>query len=293
MQTFQVPEDSSHYRKLAFSPDGRYLAVDTNTLTILDTTGGPAQTISQLGIFRYSLAFVQNGAAIACTPFGGELRILDLATNVARTHKPAKRYPLGVAADPQADEFYVSVSNFTGKSDLRVYGVADLQERAVFGTTEYAVSRLALSANGHCLAGPMGRRLLVWHVGQDRLPQGFSTVVQTKVEPSSFALSADGTLLAAGVSTTLRIWKTENGEEVARSGKHKRSVTAVACNPTKPIIATGDNAGNVFLWDHTARVITRLDWGLGHTYGLTFAPDGLRCAAVGSNGKVVVWDVDL
>jgi hypothetical protein len=39
-------------------------------------------------------------------------------------------------------------------------------------------------------------------------------------------------------------------------------------------------------------VLARFDWGLGEVDAMCFAPDGLRCAAVDRNGKVVVWDVD-
>jgi hypothetical protein len=31
---------------------------------------------------------------------------------------------------------------------------------------------------------------------------------------------------------------------------------------------------------------------LKRVHGLHFAPDGLTCAAAGTNGRVVVWDVD-
>jgi hypothetical protein len=59
------------------------------------------------------------------------------------------------------------------------------------------------------------------------------------------------------------------------------------------MFATGDTGGQVFLWDHTGRVLTRYDWGLGEVYAMCFAPDGLRCAAIDRAGKVVVWDVDV
>ena len=110
------------------------------------------------------------------------------------------------------------------------------------------------------------------------------------------ALSADGTRLATIGNRGVTLWDLANGapaREVFRSGKHRRGVTAVACNPTKSVLVTGDTAGQVFLWDDTGRVLTRFDWGLGDVYGLTFAPDGLRCAAADAKGKIVVWDVDV
>src|SRR5262249_35499950 len=125
------------------------------------------------------------------------------------------------------------------------------------------------------------------------LPNSARVQIRPQHSVNAFALNSDGSQLAAAESTALSVWNTLTGEEVFRSGKHRRKVLAVACNPTKPILATGDNAGQIFLWDYAGNVLTRYDWKLGEIYGLTFAPDGLRGAAVDQNGKVVIWDVDV
>jgi WD40 repeat protein len=293
VQTFQVEVDSAYHKKIAFSPDGRYLALDVRTLTLLDTTGGPARSFPELGILCYGMAFVRNGAAIACTPYAGGIQVLDLATGTARKHMLKKVYPHAVAAVPSADAFYVSIFNFGGKSDLRLFGTANLKRWTSFAQMDERVDRLALSADGRWLAGHSSWvTLRVWNVSRSKLPVHTSITVETRVSPNDFALSADGSRLVAGDSYALYVWDTATGARVVHSGKHRRGVMAVACNPTKPIIATGDNVGNVFLWDHAGNILTRFDWGLGHVSGLTFAADGLRCAAIGGTGKVVIWDVD-
>jgi WD40 repeat protein len=107
-----------------------------------------------------------------------------------------------------------------------------------------------------------------------------------------FALTHDGKLLAVADGYALTLRDSANGKQVARSGQHRRAVTAVACSPKQPLLVSGDKTGKVFLWDTTGRVLKRYDWGLGEVYGLTFDADGLRAAAVDASGKVVVWDID-
>ena len=35
------------------------------------------------------------------------------------------------------------------------------------------------------------------------------------------------------------------------------------------------------------------DWQIGPVNSLTFAPDGMTCAAGGESGEVVIWDVEV
>lgn len=115
---------------------------------------------------------------------------------------------------------------------------------------------------------------------------------EQSISRNEIALSADGARLVATDNRSVTVWDVATGKEVFRSGKHRRAVESAACNPTRPVFVAGDSAGKVFLWGYTGNVLTRFDWALGEIRGLCFAPDGLRCAAVDRQGKVVVWDVE-
>jgi WD40 repeat protein len=58
-------------------------------------------------------------------------------------------------------------------------------------------------------------------------------------------------------------------------------------------LLVGDHDGTVRLRDcQTAAELAAYSWGIGAVWKVTFSPDGLRAAACGQSGKVVVWDVD-
>jgi hypothetical protein len=293
MQTFQVEVHSRYPKGVAFTPDGRYLAVGAKPFTLLDTSGGPARTFPELNPLPWGFVLVGAGTAIAFCNYGpgAWIEVADLDGGPVRTHQLTAGYGQAVAADPNADAFFASVHNYGAESNLRLFGTADLAERATFAATNETMDRLVLSANGKWLAGKSWGLLWTWNVGGAELPTHAAATVP--FTSAALALSGDGTKLVAVNGRGVAMWKTANGEEVFRSGKHRRDVTAVACHPTRPLFVTGDSASTVFLWDHTGRVLTRFDWGLEYVSGLAFAADGLRCAAIGGTGKVVIWDVDV
>src|SRR5688572_15699788 len=68
MQTFQV-EGVTRSCRMAFGPDGRYLSIDSDPHTLLDTTGGPAKSFNQRNppdsMYEWGHCFVLGGRALA------------------------------------------------------------------------------------------------------------------------------------------------------------------------------------------------------------------------------------
>lgn len=287
MQAFQLPTGLVAFRRhLTFDPDGRTLAVGHNHLTLIDTATGAMRTLDELaGLWNFE--FVNGGATMAGA-LHSEIRVLDLATGQLRSRRfESSVYAL--AAAPGADRMFVSVFDRSPKSLLRAVSAADLEDRVKFDGSDDVAHLLAVSADGRRLAASTGLALRVWDVGGPALP---TRAVTKELSANGFAFAANERLAVAHANGVV-LWDARTGAEVFRSGKHRRGVTAVACHPSREVLATGDSAGKVFVWDHGGRVLSRFEWGLEQVAGLAFAPDGLRCAAVDTHGKVVVWDVDL
>jgi WD40 repeat protein len=193
----------------------------------------------------------------------------------------------------------VTADGFEWRTELCAFDVATGERKRRFPVRANGFSSLTLTIDGRRLAGCHSWSVGVWDLTEpDGSERGWVRVAAGKIgnHVQGCALSADGTRLATVTNRGLTLWDVTGDVpacEVFRSGKHRRAVTAVACSPTRPLIATGDTAGNVFLWDHAGNVLNRYDWGLDEVYPLAFAPDGLRCAAADAEGKVVIWDVDV
>jgi WD40 repeat protein len=294
VQTFQFTRETLWYQEMAFSPDGRWLALNGKPFTLLDTTGKQEPKELPLGDFRWAFAFARGGEAIAYLPDASMLTEYDLATGRERTGRVEKGYACGMAADRYGETLYLAVGPYLhgGASTIRVVGVSDLKPRASFGKVTDDLRGLLISANGTRLACHGRQHIRVWDITDGKRPQRAAIEVMPKGGLSDFDLTRDGELLAVADSYALSLWDTTSGKRVAHSGQHRRAVTAVACSPKQPLLITGDSAGNVFLWDTAGRVVKRYDWGLAEVRTLTFDHDGLRAAAADLTGKIVIWDVD-
>jgi WD40 repeat protein len=292
MQAFQLTKEAVWYGEVRFSPNGRWLALNGKPFGLLDPTSGSVTELP-LSDYRAGFAFTRSGSAIAYLPGRKVLREHDLATGREREWAVRDGHPLSVAASPGGETLYMSVSgpSYGESASIRVLGAEGMEGRATFGTVADDLRALRVSADGRWIGATSYHRVRAWHLDGEKWPSRASVCATPKAGASNFALSANGARLAIVTSRGLEVWDTATGKRAVDSGKHRRRVTAVACSPMKPLIATADNAGNVFLWDHAGNVLTRYAWGLGEVRSLAFAPDGLRCAAAGS-GKVVIWDVD-
>jgi WD40 repeat protein len=312
MQTFQRTMQGEWRGQIKFSPDGRWLAVSSDTYTpyahrlpapfvLFDTTG--QEPPKELPCVDAPFLFVRHGAAVVFRLQSwkhSQLGALDLKTGKVREVPLGGEWdPWGFAAGPGGETFYVCVRTLSGTvvktssgpSEVLAFGAKDLKLRGSVCKTKAEANGLMSSADGNWVAVGSNKGVQLWNVSGAKRAK--KPALHLNPQDGAAALSADGGLLVSPGQYALRAFNTATGELVFSSGKHKRAVWSAACCPTRPLIASGDSKGNVFFWDHTGNVLKRYDWGLKDGRALCFAPDGLRCAAADGTGKVVVWDVDV
>ncbi|HEY8506218.1 MAG TPA: WD40 repeat domain-containing protein, partial [Gemmataceae bacterium] len=111
---------------------------------------------------------------------------------------------------------------------------------------------------------------------------------------SDLAFSPCGDILAGVAGPSLHIWNLATKRQVGVKKLGKLHFQALAFTPDGRFLGTASNDETARFWDtRTWEVATTFTWKIGRMLDIAFAPDGLRAAASGSSGKVVVWDVDI
>ncbi len=284
-------------RNLAFSPDGRTLAVlsGLSRFVVLDTlSGGMHEVALPQGTWPFGgIAFADRGRAVAFPLSNGPLRLYDPATGEPR---PTPEVPgiRGVLGTPDGNTLYAVRSDESSGSTEILRWSADLSPLPSFGKHKGGwIAAVAVSPRGNWFAAGGGKHARVWNLNGKEPPARATCHLKAGGYVKSVAITADGWMLAAAVRNRVIVWDVKSGKEVARYSNHKRAVNALAMHPERPVLVSGGNEELVFVYDLGSRQKPKaLDWKIGPIGTLAFAPDGLRCAAAGYSGKVVVWDVD-
>ena len=116
------------------------------------------------------------------------------------------------------------------------------------------------------------------------------------------AASPDGKHIVSGSADgTARVWDIDGNE--LRQFKHDGHAHGLAISPDGKMVATGDQTGSVFVWNlHTAELIQRLDAAQGELinnqgeprdktiHAVAFSHDGGKLVSAGMVGQLRVWD---
>lgn len=105
------------------------------------------------------------------------------------------------------------------------------------------------------------------------------------------ALSPDGSLLAQVNQGGWQLWEVPSGRRL-RVETCDEPIRALDFSPDGRILALACDEGIRFLESESWAEKERYRWRVGQPVGLAFPPDGLRCAVLGRDGRLVLWDVE-
>ena len=294
-ETMTIRPGSNSLRSVAWTPDGRRLAVasDDGDVTIWDaTTGRELARVRAHARGATAVAWNSDGTRLAS---GGEdaiIRIWDAASFNSVSTLRGHRDMVLCLAWSRDGEWLASGSQ---DGSVRIWDLASgsvIRSLAKKGQ----VKAVTWSPDGRRLAaGGADVKVHVWDS-----QTGLELLVLAKKERllgyiSAVAWSPDGQWLASGGSDSkVRIYQAATGEESLVFTGHPGSVAALAWSPDeKRLATTGRDDGTVTIWDAfkgEAKSAFR-----GHSSGvrsLAWQPGGEHVASASLDGTLKVWDLN-
>ncbi|KAK4696703.1 transcription initiation factor TFIID subunit 5, partial [Lecanoromycetidae sp. Uapishka_2] len=93
---------------------------------------------------------------------------------------------------------------------------------------------------------------------------------------------------------TVRMWAVTNGSCVRMFTGHTGNLTSVACSPSGKLLASGDDAGTIIIWDlgkgHRKKLMR--GHGKGGIWSLSWGAESTVLVSGGADGTVRLWDVE-
>ena len=228
-------------------------------------------------IQRWSLDESRAGEPITTIQHEPEIREIQCDRGgrwlVAASHQGSLyRWDL-TAADPES-----TVRQLSAAGEEIKCGVFDLQRQQYIG-------------------GAVGGALRVWPL-EGEPGQGDQTRTAHSDDIECLAVSPDGKwLVTGGLDGDARIWELANqltGEPQVLLG-HENLVSAIAIDARAHWVVTGSWDKSIRVWDMTASNPSAsclvLEGLADRVQSLAIGPDGCWLAAVGGDGKAVLWDL--
>jgi WD40 repeat protein len=281
----------SHTSEPKMPPESDKLPADMLDVIKRWIAGGAIERAGGAAVARKTTAITLDPVAIAA-PDGPPVMPPRLSLEViAEAARPTTITALAVS--PHGE-----VATVGGRRQLLLYHTASLELLGVLPFPEGVVKTARFTRNGKLLLAAGGEaaksgRLVIWDVAK---AARIAELGDEYDEILAADLSADQRLVAVGgPSRVVRLLTTADGKAESELRKHTDWVTALEFSPASStagvLLATGDRAGNLFLWEpRGGREHGTLK---GHTAAITamaWRPDGGVLATVSEDGSLRLWN---
>ena len=304
-QTWNLPENAiarfgrgvmgGSDRAVAFSPDGKRLAVATGAgIWIYD-----GQTYHELTLLTghtsiaRAVAFSPDGKTLASSEEDGAVKLWNLETGDVTTLVGHMYVADSVAFSP--DGKMLASGSWDGT--VKLWDTENGQNLATFAAHKSRVFSVAFSPDGKKIAsGAEDNMVRLWDI---ETGQNIAMLKGHKNGVFSVTFSPDGKTLTSGDhDDTVKVWNVSTGRNL-HTFKHRERVFSVAFSPDGKHLAGGSWRG-IKLWNvETGEEVSVLKGSATVISGsIAFSPDGatLASAAVdrfgGTSGEVTLWDVE-
>ena len=281
----------SHASEPKMPPESDKLPPDMLDVIKRWIAGGAIERVGGAPVVRKTTAMALDAGVIA-GPEGPPVMPPRLSLEVvSEAARPTTITALAVS--PHGE-----VAAVGGRRQLLLHHTASLDLLGVLPFPEGVVKTVRFSRNGKLLLAGGGEaaksgRVVIWDIAK---ATRIAELGDEYDEILAADLSADQRLVAVGgPARIVRLLTTADGKVESELRKHTDWVTSLDFSPPSStagaLLATGDRAGNLFLWEpRGGREHGTLK---GHTAAITamaWRPDGAVLATVSQDGSLRLWD---
>jgi eukaryotic-like serine/threonine-protein kinase len=271
---------------LAFSPDGRHIASDSNGdiwIWAVDS-GAEVMTIAAAGALY--VAYSPDGKQLVSSGAGDpRVRIWDAATGEEiMSLKTRNRWLNYVNYDSTGKYIVSSALNNT----IDIWDVASGENVMTLRGHHGSIQSAAFSTDGRrIISSGNDKTIKLWDVPSS--PEQF--VIQTPSPTKSIWFSPDGRCFATAgsFSDALTLWDAMTGVELRRLGSGRANACAFSPDGKQIVFDEGNSGAKI--WDaETGDQRTVLP---GHDYysrAIAYSPDGRRIASASRKKIIKIWD---
>ena len=293
--------DMDHVCSVAYSPDGRFLAVYTadGLIQIWDTTAQSVTLTIEGAANRWicwGLTYSPDGRFLATSGDDNTVRLWDTSTGLPVTTLIGHMAPVYSLAYSPDGRFIASGSH---DGIVRVWNLSTASPVITLTGHTEGIPGLAYSHDGRLLAsGSWDGTVRLWEItatpGGHVRASPVVTLTEHTAGVNDVAFSPDGEILASASSDkTIRLWDVATGEAVLTLVGHQGPVMNLSFSADGRYLISGSRDATVRVWDAGLRKSESVAVLTGHTSiinDVAYSPAGRFLASGSADRTVRIWD---
>ncbi|MBI3416777.1 MAG: protein kinase [Verrucomicrobia bacterium] len=302
---FTLCRQSNSIFSVAFSPDGRFLAVadESSEVAVWDLAARKRVMSRRTHLGHQRIAFSPVGSQLAFGEKGPDGRSTvklwdaDKGQDVLQWLIPGDARELVFAKDGSSLAAW-STSGKGPEDDSRIFLWHISSGRKLFETAAKRAATgggnmLALSDRSEILAyGSVGGEIVLIDVPAGREKSRLHVTEETTM---AVTILNGGKALASASGHTdpvVKLWDLDTGKEAGHLEGHRSYVHALAASPDGRLLASASGDQTIRIWDwEERRLIMTLRGHLSEVLAVAFAPDGQALVSGCKDGTVSMWNI--